>query len=299
MHPRDNDLVIATHARGFYVLDDITPLQQIAAGRVATGAAPVLFPPMPAVRYTPASDTSVLGNRVWVAPNQPYGAILNYYLPEAAASGVTFNVIDRTGRTVATFNGPGAKGVNRTSWNLTEVSACGPAPAAGGGGRGGRGGGGGGTWIRSIPGEYTVRLTALGTTVEQRVTVRRDPRVSGTTADTDIWYSMAQKIEKTDCTLDRAVADLAEVERVLASRPADAATEALRRELRPVVLALRGDPKDPGHVNLPAQAELADHPGREQQRLSNRGADGMDRQYAEQAASAIARLEEVKKKLGK
>ena len=60
VHPRDNDLVIATHARGFYILDDVTPLQQMAAGR-ATGSAPVLFPPMPAVRYIPASDTSVLG----------------------------------------------------------------------------------------------------------------------------------------------------------------------------------------------------------------------------------------------
>src|SRR5439155_23145689 len=80
VHSRDNDLIIATHARGFYVLDDITPLQQIAAGRAA-GSAPVLFPPMPAVRYIPASDTSVLGNRVWVAPNGPYGAAFNYFLP--------------------------------------------------------------------------------------------------------------------------------------------------------------------------------------------------------------------------
>src|SRR5262245_12169462 len=167
VHPRDNDLVIATHARGFYILDDITPLQQVAGGRVSSGG-PVLFPPMPAVRYIPASDTSVLGNRVWVAPNQPYGAILNYYLPEAAPSGVTFNVLDRGGRTVSVFNGPGAKGVNRTNWNLAEISQCGAPPSGRGPGRGGRGGGG--TWIRSIPGDYTVRLTALGKDVEQPVT---------------------------------------------------------------------------------------------------------------------------------
>ena len=176
MHPRDNDLVIATHARGFYVLDDITPLQQMAAGR-ATGAAPVLFPPMPAVRYTPASDTSVLGNRVWVAPNQPYGAILNYYLPEAAASGVTFNVVDRTGthrRDLQRTRRQGREPDQLESLGSLVVWTVG---AGGRGGRGGRGGGGGGTWVRSIPGDYTVRLTALGTTVEQRVTVRRDPRV--------------------------------------------------------------------------------------------------------------------------
>jgi photosystem II stability/assembly factor-like uncharacterized protein len=297
VHPRDNDLVIATHARGFYILDDATPLQQIAAGR-AVGSAPVLFPPMPAVRYIPASDTSVLGNRVWVAPNAPYGAILNYYLPEASPSGVTISVADRTGRTVSTFSGPGALGVNRTSWNLSEVSSCGAPPAGGGGGRGGRGGGGGGgTWIRSVPGDYTVRLTALGTTAQQPVTVRRDPRLGATTSDMNVWYSMAQKIERTECTLRRAVIDLADVESRLAKRPADAATESLRRELRPVVLALRGDPKDPGHMNLPSRMNwLTIQVG------NNSGAPTAAQMewigtFAEQAASAIARLEEIKKRL--
>jgi hypothetical protein len=61
VHPRDNDLVIATHARGFYVLDDVTPLQKMASSEFKGALA--LFPPLPAVRYTPASDTSVLGNR--------------------------------------------------------------------------------------------------------------------------------------------------------------------------------------------------------------------------------------------
>src|SRR5262249_19593220 len=149
----------------------------------------------------------VLGNRVWVARNAPYGAIINYYLPQAAGSGVAFTVIDRSGRTVSIFSGPGAEGVNRTTWNLSEVSACGPAPAGGGRGRGGRGAAaGGGTWVRAIPGEYTVRLTALGTTLQQPVTVRKDPRVGATTADMDVWYASAQKIERTECTLDRAVA---------------------------------------------------------------------------------------------
>ena len=139
---------------------------------------------------------------------------------------------------------------------------------------------------------------ALATTVEQRVTVRRDPRVAATTADTDVWYSLAQKIEKTDCTLGprprrsgrRSSGDWP-------SRPADATTEALRRELRPVVLALRGDPKDPGHVNLPARLNwLTIQVG------NNSGAPTAAQmewigKFAEQAASAIARLEAVKAKV--
>jgi hypothetical protein len=121
--------------------------------------------------------------------------------------------------------------------------------------------------------------------------------VSVTTADTDIWYSMAQKIEKTDCTLDRALADLAEVERVLASRPSDAATDALRRELRPVVLALRGDPKDPGHVNLPARLNwLTIQVGNNSNSPTAAQMEWIGK-YAEQAASAIARLETIKGKV--
>jgi hypothetical protein len=289
--------VIGTHARGFYILDDITPLQQLASGKVSASQ-PTLFPPMPAVRYTPASDTSVLGNRVWVAPNQPYGAILNYHLPQASPTAVTFTVVDKAGRPVAAFNGPGARGVNRAVWNLSEVSSCGPG-AGGRGGRGGRGGGGGGggTWIRSIPGEYTVRLSALGTTAEQRLTVRRDPRVPGTVADSEIWYDMAQKIEKTECTLARALIDLVEVERVLASRPNDAATEALRKELRPVVLALRGDSSDPGHVNLPSRLNwLTIQVGNNSNAPTPAQTEWIGR-FSEQAVSAINRLETVKAKL--
>jgi photosystem II stability/assembly factor-like uncharacterized protein len=240
VHPRDNDLVIATHARGFYILDDITPLQELAKSRPAAAS---LFAPMPAVRYIPASDTSVLGNRVWVARNQPYGAILNYYLPERVPA-VQFSIVDASGAVVSSFRGPGDAGVNRAVWNLAERSSCGEVtPPEGGRGRG-RGGAGGGTWVRAIPGRYTARLTAGGITVEQPITVRMDPRVKTTEAEMKIWQREARKVERTECTLRRAAADLAALER---QGGVDASA------LRPLVLALRGDPRDPGHVNLPGR----------------------------------------------
>ena len=116
VHPRDNDLVIATHARGFYILDDATPLQQLAKASSVT-----LFPPMRATRYTPASDTSVLGNRVWVARNRPYGAIINYYLPDASTAAPTVTIADRSGRIVRMLPGTGRAGAasNRGSGGPT------------------------------------------------------------------------------------------------------------------------------------------------------------------------------------
>ena len=261
VHPRDNDLVIATHARGFYVLDDVTPLQKMAAANFPRAL--TLFPPMPAVRYTPASDTSVLGNRAWVSPNQPYGLLLSYYLPQASAAGVELTITDSTGRVVQTVRGPGNAGVNRAVWNLSERSSCSaaasdaPAPA-GRGGRGGRGGGGG-TWVRAVPGTYQIAMNAGGQTATQQGTVRMDPRITVSADEMRAWHEAAQTIERTDCTLDRATAQLAVLEQQAAAweQGADAATRergaTLRRELRPIVLALRGDPRDPGHVNLPGR----------------------------------------------
>ena len=260
VHPRDNDLVIATHARGFYVLDDATPLQEVARGNHGT---PTLFKPMPAVRYIPASDTSVLGNRVWVAPNAPYGVILNYFLPQPLSGGVEVSISDAAGRTVSTFRGTGAPGVNRAVWNLAESSSCGPAPtgtAGQRGGRGGRGGGRGGTWVRAIPGEYTVQLDAGGQVLKQTATVRMDPRVTATQQDMQVWHREAQKIERMQCGLSRAAGELASIERQLDeldARAADAQTKSaiasVRTELRPIVLGLQGDPRDAGHVNLPGR----------------------------------------------
>jgi hypothetical protein len=271
---------------------------------VASGfsrTSPHLFQPMPAVRYIPASDTSVLGNRVWVARNQPYGALITYYLPQKAAS-VELTIADGAGRVVQKFNGPAHAGVNRAVWNLAEASSCapsaGPAPPAGRG-RGGRGGGGG-TWVRAIPGSYTVTLRVGATSLTRPVTVRMDPRVTATAGDMQAWLREARTIERTDCTLDRAIADLSALDRQvteLESRATDAAGRerlaAIRAGLRPVVLALRGDPRDPGHVNLPGRVnwltiQVGNYSGRPTAAQSEWIAE-----YARQAEAAAAALAEM------
>ena len=301
LHPRDNDLVIATHARGFYILDDVTPLQEMAspaaarsfssappAASPAASAAPILFKPMPAVRYTPASDTSVLGNRVWVARNQPYGGIITYSLPQTIAGGVEISVKDASGREVQALRGPGAAGLNRAVWNLAESSSCPPvtdsAEAGRGRGRGRGGRGGGGTWVRAIPGEYTVQLAAAGQTQQQPLTVRPDPRIKTTSEDMQAWLTAARTIERTECSLDRAAAELSGIERRLSemeSRGAATATKAADRRDAPRAAADR-----PGAARRLARSgsrepsrpdQLADHSGRQLQRPPDRRADGMDR----------------------
>ena len=80
-----------------------------------------------------------------------------------------------------------------------------------------------------------------------------DPRIQVTDQDMQAWYREASVIERTECTLSRAAAMLAELERLAAQLEAGGKGEAagaVRGELRAVTLILRGDPRDPGHVNL-------------------------------------------------
>ena len=286
LHPRDNDLVIATHSRGFYILDDVTALQRLAAGDAP--ARLDLFDPMPAVRYTRAADVSALGNRVWVAPNQPYGALLTYWVdPEWMPGGeVRVEIADADGRLVRSLTGPAEPGVNRVVWDLGERSACaeeGEETAAGEEAREETAAGeeageeaaapmeeetpvdeeeaapalDDGTWVRAIPGTYSVRLTLEGETSEGQVRVRMDPRVDASGADMEEWYRAATRIEWMQCLVERALAALPALDGMLQWQVENSDDASIRAEataqrevLRPILLGFAGDVRDPGHVNL-------------------------------------------------
>jgi hypothetical protein len=249
--------VIGTHAREFYILDDVTPLQQLAD---ALGRPMALFPPVPAVRFNPAADVSVLGNDEWIAPNPPYGALLTYWLggTHAMDAPLRIEVVDASGRIVRTLRGTNRAGLNRIVWDLSEASVCASAddlpPPSGPGGPFGRGGA---TWLRALPGEYTIRLVGAGQTVEQPLRVRLDPRIALPEEDLLLWHREAKKIERMDCMLDEAAGTVRSIDARLgdiiesdagASLRSDA--EALRAQLRPIALGLYGDVRDPGHINL-------------------------------------------------
>ncbi|MGH9408364.1 MAG: VPS10 domain-containing protein, partial [Vicinamibacterales bacterium] len=136
IHPRDNDLIIATHGRGMYILDDITALQHIDDA-MATEAQ--LFDIRPATRWTIWNKDGSLGQAVWRGPNPPEGAVIDYYL-KGPAQDVTMTVTDKSGKTIRTVrNLPHEAGVNRSTWDLHYDAATGGG-GRGGGGRGGRGG---------------------------------------------------------------------------------------------------------------------------------------------------------------
>jgi len=160
IHPRENDLVLGTYGRGFWV-GDISPLQEVSA---TTLNEPLhLFDIEPKAHYgfgDQGMNYHLFGDKFLEVPNEFDGIVINYWSKDAVATGARATVSDPSGRTVAQLQGPTRAGLNRIQWNLTEIAPAPPGAAPGrgrtagapGGGRGGRGG------AIVPPGTYTVTL---------------------------------------------------------------------------------------------------------------------------------------------
>ena len=212
----DADLVVATHGRAFWILDDVTPLRQ-ASKEVASSAA-YLYKPETAWRVRPGSDEGTpLPAEEPAGENPPDGAILDYYLSSAPDGPVTLEIVDSNGKLVRRYSSAdqtpainpklldipaawvhppealsAAPGMHRFVWDLHYASA-----------EGGRGPGamaamlamygfGGGPW--AVPGEYTVKLEAGGNTLRQPLTVKMDPRVDVSQEDLQKQLDTAQQV---------------------------------------------------------------------------------------------------------
>jgi hypothetical protein len=192
VHARDGDLIAATHGRSVWIVDDITPLQQLTPGVQAQDAA--LFDIRPAIAYLNDQQRGqhLGGQKLFVGENAPRGATINYYLKTAASGDVKVSVADGSGRTLCTSDGPKKAGINRVQWNLgapllapqggggggrggtgqpVNPSCSGEGGGFGGGGGGGGRGGGAGT-VGS--GTYTVKLTVAGKDYTKSVQVLED-----------------------------------------------------------------------------------------------------------------------------
>ena len=188
-----NDLVLATHGRGFWVLDDISALRQV--NNSTTTAAMQLFKPGEAIAAIQGGDNGTPWQKDEPqAENAPPGALIDYYLKSDANGPVTIEILDSTGKVVRTYSSAApppapiapqtvsepwlrtaptlsaAAGMHRWVWDFRE------APPARAGGPGGGGGGFGRGALPMLTGTFTVRLTVDGQTATQPLTVVPDPR---------------------------------------------------------------------------------------------------------------------------
>ncbi len=169
VHPRDGDLIVASHGRGVWILDDITPLEQLTPAVMSSDA--TLFDIRPAIDYKNdrklGAETG--GQKYFAGENAPRGTYISYYLKNAASGDVKLSITDVTGRVVRTLDGTKDQGINRVLWNLS------PTPPAQGAGRGGGGGGGGFGGFGAVDhGTYNVTLSVNGATYMKTVEVLED-----------------------------------------------------------------------------------------------------------------------------
>ncbi len=172
VHPRDNDLVLATHGRSIQVMDDITPLQQLN-DEVMTADAH-LFEPRSAVLWKNDRTRSraVTGSQNWRGPNAATGTAISYYLRAAPAGDVRLTITDLTTGTVfRNLTATKEAGINRVQWNLRGD----PPPQAEGQQQGGFGGfGGQQQGPLASPGVYRITLSVGGRDYVRNVVVEED-----------------------------------------------------------------------------------------------------------------------------
>jgi len=180
IHPRDNDLVIATHGRGIWIIDDIAPLRALTRETLGQGAA--FLGSQQAVQAISAYGGWVNGDAAFVGPNPPSDALITYYLQKRHIFGdMKLEVRDSTGALVATLPTSKRSGLTRVGWPMTMPPPQVPPAATGG------------FWTgpRLLPGRYTVTLIDGDNQYATMFTVVRDPRVTHTMADRRAQYDLA------------------------------------------------------------------------------------------------------------
>jgi photosystem II stability/assembly factor-like uncharacterized protein len=115
IHPRERDLIIGTHGRSIYVIDDISPLEQQTPEILSRPAH--LFGVRPAVAFTVRKGEPLKSNE-FAGQNPPYGALIRYHLKTPWPQDVTIAVTDMTGKKLATLKAENTAGLHQVVWNL-------------------------------------------------------------------------------------------------------------------------------------------------------------------------------------
>jgi hypothetical protein len=176
VHPRDNDLVLASYGRGVWVTN-VSALQQLTPAVLASDVH--LFTSDPGVQrihWSFGANDYFFAQRHFLTPNAPSGLAIRYYLKNATAARPVVTVKNAAGQEVARLQGSGDAGINTVMWGMRVGAGRGAGPGVGGGGGARGGGAAAGTNILDqwVPlGEYTVTIDAGERTLTGKVTVAK------------------------------------------------------------------------------------------------------------------------------
>ena len=227
------DMVIATYGRGFYILDDITPIRELSETVLASDLH--LFTQRPAYRFHEVQGIKTEGRTMTTGNNPPYGMDINYYLGNSAQQ-VKIEILKKDGTLIRTLIGKKEAGVNRVWWDLRYEPTLQPkllvAPPDK-------------PWVklegrefrplvtwdldlfrgqlgpRVVPGDYIVRVTADNKTTNQTVSVLKDPSTAGTVDDIEKQVAFSLKLNE---AMNEVVVTINEI-------------ESIRKELEALIVA--------------------------------------------------------------
>lgn len=197
IHPRENDLIFGTHGRSIWILDDVTPLEQLTKEVLSSSL--FLFDLRPTIIFNPYrlwtnyDIKGPVGHKIFEAPNPPQGAIISYYLKERLNTDPKIIIEDTMGKTIRELDGPKEAGINRMIWDLRygppnfPISGeIGEAPFV-------------------LPGEYEVKL-CYGSEVQKKLLkVEADPRIDATFVERKIQHDALLSIYKLCPLLSSAI----------------------------------------------------------------------------------------------
>ena len=182
---RDHDLAIATHGRGIWIVDDLTPLRGLTEDVLAK---PVAFlPSRPIQQRIEANGGWANGDAQFVGDNPADGAVITYYEPHRHLFGkIKIEVLDASGQVIDTLPASKHPGINRVVWTMRAPAPRTPpaAQVAFGSVQG----------PRYVPGTYSVRLTSGTDVLTTPLTITLDRRASYTLADRQAQFEAAEKV---------------------------------------------------------------------------------------------------------
>jgi photosystem II stability/assembly factor-like uncharacterized protein len=216
-----DDLVVATYGRGFWILDDITPLRTLTSEALSQTA--FLFPPRPVYRFRTITEPMMMPDDATEGRNAPYGANIDFYLRSAPAAeakdAIKLVISDAAGKTVRTMEvgKTAAPGINRVWWDLRgdptpEIKLRTPPlhvpdfaltadgtrkfPTSGP------------LSVIVPPGTYTVKLVGAGGPERtQSIAVRKDPHSEGTEQDIAAQTAVMMQIRDDMAAAAKAIND--------------------------------------------------------------------------------------------